>query len=392
VSRLRGYTILLGSTEARMLAAGGLIGHLREGGVGLAIVLAVHDTTGSFTDAGFATASFAIAAAVSRPFQGRLIDRTKPRTVLRAGALANAAALITLAIATASSAGNGGLIALAALVGVTLPALSATLRALWPDVAPQRLDRAYALDTLLYEISLIAAPALVGIVSSLASPASALLTLAALGSAGTLIVAGAPSACRAHDHAERTSGAKLFTITLILLGATGLFVGFAEGSTTVVVPAFATGQGAPGASGPLLSGLAVGSVIGAVAYGARAWTSPPARRLIACTTCLAASFTLLAAFAHGLAAFAAMLVVAGLALSPTLTTIFIAVQRSAPASSLAEAFAWISFATPAGAAGGQALAGTLVSTAGLQVAAWQPALGATAALALSCLVLYHASG
>lgn len=82
----------------------------------------------------------------------------------------NALGLLALAMAISLHAGAGLLIALAGLVGLSLPAFSAALRALWPTMAPALVDLAYALDTLLYELSLIMSPALVGLLAALASP------------------------------------------------------------------------------------------------------------------------------------------------------------------------------------------------------------------------------
>jgi hypothetical protein len=46
-----------------------------------------------------------------------------------------------------------------------------------------------------------------------------------------------------------------------------LLVGFAEGSMTVIVPAFASGHHQAAAAGPLLSAMSAGSLIGALSYG-----------------------------------------------------------------------------------------------------------------------------
>jgi hypothetical protein len=64
--------------EARRLAAGGLVGRFREAGTGLAIVLAVRGAAGSYAVAGTAGAAYLLAAAVSRPAHGRLIDKAGP--------------------------------------------------------------------------------------------------------------------------------------------------------------------------------------------------------------------------------------------------------------------------------------------------------------------------
>lgn len=76
---------------------------------------------------------------------------------------------------------------------------------------------------------------------------------------------------------------------------------------------------------------------------------------------------------------------AGIALAPTLTTGFVAIQQVAPPTALAEAFTWTSFCASAGAAGAQALAGNLIAHLGITAAIWLPA--AAAAIAVPAAIL-----
>jgi len=149
------------------------------------------------------------------------------------------------------------------------------------------------------------------------------------------------------------------------------------------VPGFSAAHHTPSSSGLLLSTLALGSLIGALAYGAKTWRATIPRRLLASTTALAISFIALATLAHSIVALALILALAGIALSPTLTTVFIAVQHTASQATLTEAFTWASLAATAGAAAGQALAGALIAGPGLTTAFWLPATSSAAAVALS---------
>ena len=114
--------------EARRLAAGGLVGRFREAGTGLAIVLAVRGAAGSYAVAGTAGAAYLLAAAVSRPAHGRLVDKAGAGRSLLVASLANSLALAGLAVAVWAHGGAGLLLAAAAIIGLTLPALSAALR------------------------------------------------------------------------------------------------------------------------------------------------------------------------------------------------------------------------------------------------------------------------
>jgi MFS family permease len=382
------YAAILRLEQARSLALGGIVGRFREGGTSLAIVLGVRATHGSFALSGVAAGAFLLCAAIGRPAQGRWTDRTGPSRALVAATTANALALAALAISVSLHAAGGWLVALSGLSGLTLPALSASLRALWPKVAPADVAGAYSLDTLLYEISLIISPALVGLLASLASPSLAIIALAVLGSVGAVIVANTTAARQApHAEAKRGERTGLLTRTFLALLLITSCVGLAEGSLTVIVPAFASSHGLPATSGLLLSALAIGSLAGALAYGALIDRATWPRRLVGCAALLAVNFLLLASLARGIGLLALWLALAGIALSPTLTTVFIAIERATPTTALTEAFAWTSFAAPAGLAGGQALAGLLLAPAGLSTTLWLPAVAAAGVLAISVLTV-----
>lgn len=374
--------------DARRVAIGGLVGRFREAGVGLAIVLAVRAVEHSYAIAGVASAAYLIAAAITRPVHGRLVDRTSPAAGLIAPSLLNSTTLLILAAAVWQRASESLLLASAAAVGVTLPALSATLRALWPIVTPDIADDAYAFDTLLYEISLIASPALVGIIATQASPAIALLTLACVGTAGTLTVARSPAAYRrrpALDHPHQAPG--LLAPSVVALIIIALLIGFAEGALTVLVPGFATAHHAASASGVLLSAFSAGSLIGALAYARLATRTTWPQRLAICSGALTLTLAAVAVFDNTPLIFGGLLALAGIAFAPTFTTSLIAIKEAAPPRALTEAFTWASFCASAGAAGAQALAGQLISGPGINTAVWQPALAAAITFLASTALL-----
>jgi MFS family permease len=387
------FLALLRAPVTRRLAAGGLVARLREGGIGLAVVLAVRHAGGSYGAAGVATALYLAASAPTRPLHGRWVDRRGPGRALLVPSAINSLALLGLAAASAVHGSLPVLDALAAVTGITLPALSAALRATWPRVVAGPADRAYAFDTFLYELSLIVSPALVGLVAALVSPAAALAGLAVAGSVGTAVVCrAAPRQSQAgrsvDDH--RAAARALRSPVLAGLVVAALFVGLAEGSLTVIVPAVASAAGHAPVGGVLLSALALGSLLGALAYGgALAGLRWPAR-LVLTSAALAAACVALAAVPAGLVGFGALLALVGVGLSPTLTTGFAALQIEAPPRALTEAFTWSSFCAAGGAAAGQALAGQLVSGPGVSAALWEPA--AAAAVALSIAVALRGYG
>ncbi|MGH3620670.1 MAG: MFS transporter, partial [Sciscionella sp.] len=111
---------------------------------------------------------------------------------------------------------------------------------------------------------------------------------------------------------------------------------------------------------------------GGLWYGSRTWTIPLWRRYTVLLAVYAGCvLPLLTGF--GSAGMFAMAVITGLALSPVTICEFGLVGRCAPATTIAEAFAWATTATFAGNALGTGLAGVLVEQVD-----WRAALGAAA--------------
>jgi MFS family permease len=379
---LAAYRALLRSAQVRRLMAYGFVSRLREGGIGLALILLTQQATGSFAVAGGVSAAFYLCSAAMRPVQGRWMDRVGHRRVLTVMAVLNALMLVTIA-AVATERSGWLLLVAAAPTGASMPAVSATLRALWPSVAPEHGDTAYALDSLLYELAIVIGPVLVGLISTILVPAPAVMLLAVIGLLGTLGVArasGPRAACPRSADEKRTTALTAGVRRLIMIA---LFVGVAEGPLTVSLTAAATRDHLAAVSGPLISALAVGSVAGALLYGARSWTMQPPARLAVCTTVLTVALLVLAATTASVIALAPAAILVGLALAPAITSIAICVNASAPPQAIAEAFAWISFATPCGAAAAQALAGTLAGGPGPRWGFIEGAAGAAVAAVLA---------
>jgi predicted MFS family arabinose efflux permease len=374
------FARILGTGPAQRVLLGGLVGRFREAGTGLGLVLAVRAGHGSFAVAGLASAVYLVGGAVTRPLHGRWVDRAGPRVSLLWASAANALLLGVVAVLAWRRAPSWVLLVFAAGVGLTLPALSAAMRAMWPRLAPGDIESALALDTFSYELSLIASPALVGLVAVAASPSLSLLIIAALGLAGTSVVALSAPDSHADSVTGRDHPRRLLHTGIVLLIAVSLFVGATEGSLTVLAPGVASLHRDHAASGLLLSAFALGSLLGAVAYGLTGGRGRLPHRLVAGAGGLVISFALLGLLGASITGFAITAALAGAALSPTLTVGFVALRRVAPSGILTEAFTWASFAAASGAAGNQALSGILLAGPGAAAALWLPAATAAAAL------------
>jgi MFS family permease len=390
-TRLRGalsrYEVALHLPGAKRLVIGGTVERLEVGGLSLAIILLVQHVSHSFGFAGAAVAAYVLLAAVTRPVQGRLMDRFGRARTVRLIAYVHCAVIVALAALSATVASKWALLLLAAGAGATLPALSAFIRIAWANAATTDDLRgtAYALDSVLYELSLISGPLLVSLLISFTAPSVPPLVLCACGLFGTLVAIRAPVG--EPTRADRSGGSASGTVLsagLVCLVLRQALMGFAEGAIMVIVPAAAVRAGFSAASGPLLASFSAGSLVGGAWYGARRWIGPLPRRLIVASIWFMAALTLLAASSDLLVKGVA-LAAAGLAVSPEITMVSQMIPLLAPSARLTEAFAWLSFSEPIGGAAGSWLTGDLIQSAGPFSAAWMPLVGGAAAVLVTTL-------
>ncbi len=378
------YRVLLRPPGSRRLLLTALLGRLPIGIFSLAIVLVVREHTGSFAQAGAASAAFAIGAGLVAPLQGRLVDRFGQPAVLVPSALLNAAALIGL-VATANQDAPGWALALlAAAAGAAVPPLSACMRSQWASLFADDEDArgtAYSLESVFNEVIFIAGPLLTMALVAVGSPSAALLAAAAVSVAGTLGFA-TTSLARGWrgDVVQSTRAGALAAPGMRTLVYAVVPTGIAFGVLEVAMPAFAVEQGrGPAISGILLSALAVGSVLGGLWSAARSWKLPVVTRFLLLQTALAAGMLPLL-LADSIVAMTLAMLVAGLALAPSAAAGYLLIDHAAPRGTATEAYTWAVTANVTGAAFGAALAGIIVQQSGvrwaLTLAVGGPALGA----------------
>jgi MFS family permease len=211
----------------------------------------------------------------------------------------------------------------------------------------------------------ITGPLLVVISIAVASPAAAMLAIAAAVLAGTCLFAATPASrswrplARDRDWAGALRGSGLRTA----LGVIALMAA-AFGMIEVAVPAVAEQLGNRTLSGLFLSLWSGGSMIGGLIAGALASSRGAERRVVVLLGAVAAGLSPLAVAVAGVLPFALCMLLAGLAIAPTIACLYLLVDRSAPPGTVTEAFTWVSSAFTAGTAVGSALAGSLVQHAG----------------------------
>jgi Major Facilitator Superfamily len=320
-------------------------------------------------------ACYSIAAAISLPIQGRLIDRIgQPRVIVPATAV-NIAGFGGL-IALAHSGGSAGAMAVVATIaGLGTLATGSAMRTLWSELVPDPGLRqaAFALDAVGIDVAFIVGPLIAAAVIAIASPTVSLSTcmlLTAIGS-GVFVSSVASRRWRGAPAHERRTGPLRSASVLVLMGA-AFGVGVAVGAAELAITAFASHHGAPELGGALIAVQALASMVGGLWFGARAWRSAAGQRLWSVSLAFAITMLPLIAIPSFAAAFPLM-ALSGVALAPTISVIYLLLDSLAPTGTAAEATGWILTAIVGGAALGNAAAGIAVTEAsphaGLAVAA-----------------------
>jgi MFS family permease len=383
----RRYATLLALPGARRPVIASAVGSMPIGMFGLAILLLAQDATGSFAVAGRVVGAFGIGNALGAVAQGRLMDRLGQTRVLRTAALVHALACGVLVAAALEGAGTGVLYACAAAGGLALPQLPAAMRSLWSTLAQDREQRetAYAMVSIVFEISVITAPALAAAIVALASPAAAVVTGATVATGGALAfcATGASRAWRGEPHEVGWLGplaAPGMRTVFLVLGAFGTAIGVVQ----VLLPAFADERGSAETGGLYLAMLSAGSLAGGIIYGARSWPGAPERRLPVLLLALGVGFALLAA-ADVVLVLSVLLLACGLVLAPATVVASTLLDTAAPPGTITEAFAVMVMGIVAGTALGNALGGAIVEgwsyEAGALVAGAIAVVGAAVAVA-----------
>ncbi|MFD8114384.1 MFS transporter [Streptomyces microflavus] len=353
---------MLGAPYVARLLGGTLMGRLPNAMAPIGILLWITGSGGTIAFGGLVAALYGLASALSQPVKGLLMDRRGQRAVHLPAAVLNSALLIALPVA-GPHGGTGVAAALAIAAGLAAPPLEAGLRALWPSVLPEPRLRhvALALDTGTQGLLHILGPVLVAALASAHSPAVALATTAALGLAGTLVVATAPPSRHWRPRPERNEDGtahRLSSGPLVALFAALLGVGFALGALTVWAVSMARIHHTGILSGLLPAAFSAGSFLGGLVYGRRTWPASISHQLLLGSTVFLAGWLPLLALPDPHAATVTVML-PGAALTVLVATAFVTTDVLAPAHRTSEAYAWLILSIGVGQAAGTALAGRL---------------------------------
>jgi len=354
---------------------------------GLGIVWLVHGATASYGAAGTVTGAFAVGGAVVGPQVARLTDRFGQNRMLPVGLLAHAVAVALLIGLTRAPLWQT--VAAGALVGATLPQVGALTAARWSALlrGSPVLSSAFALEALGNDIAFLVGPALVGTVSTAASPVIGSVVATGLVLAGGVALAVQRRTSPPPVAAGVSRSGQLLDRAFMALVGVNVGIGLFFGAMQVSVTAFAIDQGAAGLAGPLYSVTSLIGMLAGLAFGVRRWRMPASTQFVIALAALCLSCLPLLA-ARDMTGLAVALALPGLALAPCLIlTSVLTEQRVGPAV-LTQAFTWLG----SGSAGGIAIAGTLTGrVVDGHGARWGFAL-AVLATAIACAVALAGRG
>lgn len=388
------YLDLLATPGAVVFVPAGVVARLPISMLGIAIVLLVQGAYGSYALAGGVAAAYAVVSSLCSPLVARAVDARGQAKVMRPAIAVHLVGMTALALATTLEAPVPVLFAAAALMGATIGSVGALVRARWNHVLTRdadpggsagrsaaRLSTAFSLESVLDEVVFATGPVIVTAVAAAFAPVAALAVaaLAVAAGAGVLLAHRSSEPPPTRGHRASAGGGVLTAAGMPLLIVVFVAAGTVFGAVEVVTVAFTASAGVPWAAGLVLAGYAIGSLLAGLVYGTLAFTSTTGRRFVTSALAFGAGVGVLAAVGGvdalaSVPVLAAVLFVAGSAISPMLISGTALVREVVAPARLTEGLTWVGTSLGLGVAAGAAGAGAWVDTAGARSALSLPAL------------------
>ncbi|WP_448615213.1 MFS transporter [Modestobacter sp. URMC 112] len=360
------YLHVLRTPHAVPMVVAAFIGRLPLSMVGLGSVLLVQAETGSYGLGGAVAAVGAVATAAAGPVIGRLADTHAQRRVLLTVVSVFVASGVAFLFAVRDHWPLWTVFLSAALAGATIPPVSSMIRVRWTHLlrGTPSLPTALAMESVVDEFVFIVGPVLVTFLSTTGHTTAGVVTAFALAAVGSLLFAAQrhtepPPA----EHEHRGGPTAMRSRGLRVLFVVGLAVGAILGTLEIALVAFADENGARSSSGLLIAALAAGSMVSGIGWGAVHWRIPLRRRLVGVLLVLTV-LTFPLVLVGNVWLMLPFVLVAGIAVSPSLISAFTLAEVLVPRSSVTEAFTWIGTALALGVAVGASAAGKIVDVAG----------------------------
>lgn len=316
----------------------------------------------SYGVAGRVAAAFIVVQAACSPQIARLVDRHGQARIMRPAIALHVLGLATLVTAAYNQAPEWLLYCAAIPAGATLGSIGAMVRARWALVLtdPRDIHTAHSLESVFDEVVFIVGPVLTTVLSTTVFPAAGLITSAvACVGGGLLLLAQRGTEPPPQPQAETKSGSVMRSPGMLVVVVVFVLVGGIFGSTDVATVAFTEEHGAEGTAGLVLAFFATGSLVSGLLYGARQWIKPVGQRFVWGVIALALGVVPFF-FITSIPVLAAVMLVSGFAIAPTLIAGNALVQEFVAPGRLTEGLTWVGTALGVGVSAGSSVAGSLI--------------------------------
>ncbi|RBY92845.1 MFS transporter [Blastococcus sp. TF02A-30] len=364
------YLQVLRTPHALPMVLAAFVGRLPLSMVGLGCVLLVASETGSYGLGGAVAAVGALTTALAGPLIGRLADTHGQRRVLLPVLAVFVAAGAVFIAAVRDGWPTWTVFAAAGVAGTCIPPVSSMIRVRWTHLlrGSHRLHTALAMESVVDELVFIAGPVLVTFLSTTGHATSGVVTAFTLAAVGSLLFAAQrrtepPPA--PHEHRNGPSPMRIDGLKVLFV--VGAAVGAVLGTLEIALVAFADENGVRSMSGVLIAGLAVGSMASGIGWGTFHWRLPLRLRLAGVLIALTVLSVPLLVI-RDVWLMVPFVVLAGIAVSPSLISSFSLAELLVPRAAVTEAFTWIGTSLALGVAIGASLAGKIVDVSGANAA------------------------
>jgi MFS family permease len=364
------YLHVLRTAHALPMVLAAFIGRLPLSMVGLGSVLLVASESHSYGLGGAVAATGAVTTALAGPVIGRLADTFGQRRVLLPVVGLFAASGVAFLWAVREDWWRWTLFVSAGIAGACIPPVSSMIRVRWTHLlrGSPRLPTALAMESVVDEFVFIVGPVLVTFLSTTGHATSGVVTAFVLATVGALLFAAQRrTEPPPGGHESRSGPSAMRTPGLRVLFVVGVAIGAILGTLEIALVAFADEVDAKALSGVLIAGLAVGSMVSGIGWGTVRWRHPLRHRLLAVLTLLTV-LTVPLLLIGSVWLMIPFVVLAGVAVSPSLISSFTLAELLVPRPAVTEAFTWIGTAVGLGVAVGASVAGKVVDMVGANAA------------------------
>lgn len=327
------------------------------GMLSIALMLHIELTYGDYTSAGIVLAFVSIGQGIAGPVTTRLMGHWGMRPVLIATTIVCAAALSTVALFAFHLAITS---AVAFVVGLSTPPITAAVRTIYPKMVPgTQVSAIFSLDAALQEIIWIIGPVVAVFLAAFGNTSLGLLIAAAfMLVGGTWFIASPELGLVRIPRSRRRMGAVLTRPTVLLSTLIGfVFISSFAAIELGIVSIF----GHDGIeSGVVLAFFALGSLLGGITIGKR----EPGPWSLTIRSSIVLLGTVLCAVSFNMWWLCLVLFIGGLGTAPMISALFTMVSSTVKFSETAESYGWMQTGHLIGAALGSAIAGVAIDELG----------------------------